>query len=152
MDFSDISDTIIGLFIGGAVIWSYFISPLLKKQAEKSGESHTQKSVQQKRKRPAPRAISPVAQNHIAEAATFSSWKTSTSEAPQPLAVETSPTPFISGEEGIRSTSDADAGTEAQLAAMSSTPSVAAELLGATSDDLRRGVIWAEILSPKFKE
>ncbi len=156
MDFSDISDTIIGLIIGGAAIWSYVISPMLKKQSGKSENSHTQErpgpTAFRMRTRQAPLAARTVAAEHISEAATFTPWPTAPSEAPRPLAVETAPAPFISGEEGIRATSDADAGMDAQLAAMSDAPSAAADLLGSEPEDLRRGVIWAEILSPKFKE
>ncbi|MDE6310352.1 MAG: hypothetical protein K2L96_00845 [Muribaculaceae bacterium] len=157
MDFSDISDTIIGLLIGGIAIWSYFIGPLIKKLTEKSGtanaqEHHRAATPRAAAKRPAPQPARTVAKRHIAEAGAFRPWESPLTEAPQPLTVETAPEPFISGEEGIRATSDADAGTEAQLAAMSTTPSAAAELLGSSPEDLRRGVIWAEILSPKFKD
>ncbi|MDE6278073.1 MAG: hypothetical protein K2M06_08200 [Muribaculaceae bacterium] len=153
MDFGDISDIIVGLIVVGSGIWGIIIKPLMEglKKQSKSGNLHPGQPKRRTAPRPATARRS-AAEAHISEEAAFTPWAAEPTRARQPLAVETKPAPFISGEEGIRSTVDADAGAEAELAAINDSPIYASELLGSTQEDLRRGVIWAEILKPKYQD
>ncbi|GEM_PF-4245941 len=135
VDFGDLIDNIGGIIVALATVWGLVVTPTInyireqrKKKAlarQGRGAAHTGGA------RPSRAASAPRRQ------------------APAPLAVEPSVSPFISGEEGLRVTADLDT---AALPAIDTPPSAASEILGSRPDDIRKGVIWAEILRPKFMD
>lgn len=135
VDFGDLIDNIGGIIVALATVWGLVVTPTInyireqrKKKAlarQGRGAAHTGAA------RPSRAASAPRRQ------------------APAPRAVEPSVSPFISGEEGLRVTADLDT---AALPAIDTPPSAASEILGSRPDDIRKGVIWAEILRPKFMD
>lgn len=162
VDFGDLIDNIGGIIVALATVWGLVVTPTInyireqrKKKAlarQGRGAAHTggarpsRAASAPRRQAPAPRAV---AADHAAEEASFKPWPVSPAPAPAPLAVEPSVSPFISGEEGLRVTADLDT---AALPAIDTPPSAASEILGSRPDDTRKGVIWAEILRPKFMD
>ena len=147
VDLGELGDIIIGIGIVGAALWGSVITPLLEHVQKGQGKPAAQKGAKAaprpKRSAPAPRA-----QAQERKQADFRPWEPS-SAAEFPTGVDTRVSPFITGEEGVRSTVDvnADEGITDGAAATG-----APESAGCDSDDLRRGIIWAEILRPKYKD
>lgn len=163
VDFDDISDLIVGAVLVGATVWGTIVTPILehfkkRERAERISrkeryapgqppKSSAKASPSPRKSAPKPR---PVAARHIAEAEDFKEWKGAASAAYVNPGPETKVSPFISGEEGLRVTSDVD--INAELEPIADSRPAAADILGSSAEDLRRGVIWAEILKPKYQE
>lgn len=144
VDLGELGDIIIGLIIVGAALWSGVISPILeylkKERAKQSAPAARRPKSAPRAKRKAPAPLSGVRTD-------FRPWAASEpDEAPD--AVETRVSPFISGEEGVRVTTDEDFApvTAGEM------PSEASAFTDCDSEELRRGIIWGEILRPKYKD
>lgn len=153
MDFGEISDIIVGAIAIGSVIYGMLIKPLVgqKRRHDSAGTGTVSGSRQVKAQRKyAPGRPAPLrsAQAPAAEKAAFRPWAGAPSEAPAPMPVETAVPVLDPSLEGLRST-DA-VGVDAEFEPVADERPAAAEILGSEPDDFRRGVIWAEILTPKF--
>lgn len=153
MDFGEISDIIVGAIAIGSAIYGIVIKPLVEQKRRHgnggAGVPSRPSREQSPRKyapgRPAPRRVP---EAPVAEKAAFRPWTGAPSEAPAPMPVETAVPVLDPSLEGLRST-DA-VGVDAEFEPVADERPAAAEILGSEPDDFRRGVIWAEILTPKF--
>lgn len=133
VDSGDIKDIIVGVILVGTTVWGVVIAPILER-IKKRERARRMYGVRGAQYAPADKRAPRQPVTDI------------------PSAAKTAH-PFISGEEGVRMTS---AATEAETGSVPCTDDEcqqrASLLPGTGFDDLRRGIIWAEILRPKYKD